>query len=42
MHGQKKKKRAEYSVKMLMHHIMEIRQQAKRQQIYEHLFTFDV
>lgn len=34
--------RAEYSVKMLMHHFMEIRHWAKRQQIYKHLFTFDV
>lgn len=35
-------KRAEYSVKMLMHHFMEIRHEAKRQQIYKHLFAFDV
>lgn len=35
-------KRAEYSVKMLMHHFMEIRHWAKRQQIYKHLFAFDV
>lgn len=35
-------RRAEYSVKMLMHYFMEIRHWAKRQQIYKHLFAFDV